>query len=163
MNFHCRSKASLQLRLICQSISPGNRDSFSRRSRMLRHLREQIHLLGWQWQGANWQGEVDQRSMKKFRTRDLKKELFQPLSDYLQRLSYPTDSRDWDKVEWTLDFVRGLRRQPLRQSDLSRISIRKAIGGKHFQAALLLLPLPTIMKDFVPVDLFPHFLDFYRI
>ena len=70
--------------------------------------------------------------MKKFLTRDLRDELCEPLTYYLHRLSYPTDPLDLEKLVWTLEFVRGLRRQPLRLSDLSTISIRKATGGKHF-------------------------------
>ena len=163
MNFHCRSKASLPLRLICFSISPGRRDTSYRRWRKLRHLLELIHRLGGQWHEEYCQREAEERAMKKFRTRGLKDELFQPLTYYLERLRYPTDPEDWGKLEWTLDFVRGLRRQPLRLSDLSRISIRKATGGKHFQASILQLPLPIIMKDFVRADLFPHFLDIYGI
>ena len=99
--------------------------------------------------------------MKKFRTRDLKDELFEPGTYYLHRFSYPTDPRDWEKLDWTLEFVGGLRPPPLRLSDISRISIRKGPVVKHFQTSNIQLLFPETMKDLVGPDLFPHFLDIY--
>ena len=129
MNFHCRSKASLPLRLICFTISPGRRDGFYRRWRKLRHLITQIHLLGRQWYEDNCQREVEETALKNIRTRDRMDELFDPLTDYLERLSFNNDPQDWEMLKWAVELIRPLRRQPLRLSDLSRIWIRMAIGG----------------------------------
>ena len=149
--------------LICRSISAIRRHIFWRYWRKLRHLLEQIRLLGSEWQEGSCQSEVEERAMKKVRTRDLTDERFVPLIYYLHRLSYPNDPGNFDKLESTLVFVRVLRGQPFRLSDLYRISIQTAKGGKHFQASVIQLPLPTTMKEIVLPDLFPHFLDVYRI
>ena len=100
MNFHYRSKASLPLLLMCLTFSSGRRDDFWRRWRKLRHMLVQIHLLAGQWYEDNWQREFEERALKKFRTPDRKDVLFEPLSDYIERLSFNTDRADWEILKW---------------------------------------------------------------
>ena len=129
----------------------------------MRNMLVQIALLGGQWFEDNWQAEVDERALKRFGTRDRNDVVFQPLTCNLERLSSNTDPEDWEWLKWIVEFVRAFRQRPLRLSDLSRRSIRKATCRKHFQASILLLPFPTIMKDFVRADLFPNFPEVYGL
>ena len=57
MYFLWRSQPSLPLRLICLSISACRTESFCRRWRKHRHLREQIHQLVGQWYDCRLMGK----------------------------------------------------------------------------------------------------------
>ena len=63
----------------------------------------------------------------------------------------------------TLEHVRALRRQPLPLTDLSRISIRRAVSGRHFKQSVRALPLPLKMKEFVRANIMPDLLAKYGI
>ena len=93
-----------------------------------------------------------------FRKRELPGILYYPLTHNIRWLGYEVEERDWESTRRTLQYARALRRQPLRLVNLSRISIRKAVGGQHFEAAIRQLPLPKKMKAFVRADIMPSLL-----
>ena len=71
--------------------------------------------------------------------------------------------RDSDQMKSMLEHGRALRHQPLPLHDLSRISIRKAVGGRHLKKSVRQLPLPPKMKEFVRTNIMPLLLAKYGI
>ena len=52
-------------------------------------------------------------------------------------------------MQTTIDYVEERRKQPMSLSALSRLTIRRRIGGLHFNAKIEQLPLPYKMKKYV--------------
>ena len=129
----------------------------------LRKILECVHRLGGSWQLTKSHLEVEQRAPKKFRTSDIKDTIIYPLSDSVRRLEYRCNWGDWDMMKKTLEDVRALRGQPLPLTDLSRISIRRALGGRHFTQSVRALPLPLQMKEFVRANIMHEPLAKYEI
>ena len=163
MNFHSPSPASIPVILICYAANNELCDNFLRRFRKVCQILEMLHRLGWSWQLNKSHLEFEERALKKFQTRDIADTLIYPLSDSLRRFQYQSDWRDWDKMKRALEYVRALRRQPLPLTDLSRISIRRALGGRHFKQSVRALPLPLKMKEFVRANIMPELLAKYGI
>ena len=61
--------------------------------------------------------------------------LYYPLPHNIRWLGYEDEERDWESTTRTLQYARALGPQPLRLLYLSRISVGKAVGGQHFEAA----------------------------
>ena len=157
-NFHSTSHASIPLILACNSLSILRRKRYHRRWGKLKLIVRMVHLLGGSWQLYPCQIRYERKVLDMLRKRQMRAILFHPLSQKIRWLGYGIEPKDWDSMRKTLKYVRALRRQPLRLLDLSRISIRKAVGGQHFEAAIRQLPLPQKMKSFVRADIMPSLL-----
>ena len=162
-NFHSTSDAAIPVILICYATSNGMRHNFWRRFRKVPKILECGHRLGGSWQLNKSHLEFEESAHKKFRTRDIKASLIYPLSDSLRRLEYRCNWGDWDMMKKTLEHVRALRCQPLPLTDISRISIRRAVGGQHFKQSVRALHLPLKMKEFVRANIMPDLLAKYGI
>ena len=162
-NFHSTSHASIPVMLVCYATSNRMGPAFWRRFRKVRQILECVHRLGGSWQLYKSQLKFEERALKKFRTRDITDPLFNPLSYPLERLQYYCNSGDWDMMKKTLEHARALRHQPLSLTDLSRISIRRAVGVRHINQSGRALPLPLKMKEFVRANIMPELLAKYGI
>ena len=111
-----------------------------------------LHSLGASEQLTQPQKDSE-RNLMKHLEHTQRDEAYGSLAKQLESEIVENGSTRRTQVHQTLEAETKQRCQPRSLSELSRVGVRRGVGGRWFAAKVAVLPLPAMLKDFVTADL----------